>query len=580
MIRLAIFFLLILFFGGVARATQVKYNPHTGRLDFVGTSTTTLSAGSTNYIQNRRTLQSGATAYPAYLYCGSSASINGPFAIDGPGVSPFFNHSRLSYDPNTYDASLSLRSFGTTNGNTLDWTDYLGNNYGEITFIPTTSAGFSIKQSSSSVGSALLNRWTMGRSVGDHVFYDQLANPMVQFNPVGNSSFTIPVYLSTLTVTTQLKDSGLSAGTSGYIFTSRGSSLGPQWLPSSGGAGTPGGSSGQLQYNNSGAFGGSAAGTYATSGNLFTFTAQAATDVPITVNGASSQSANLQEWKDSGGGLVGYLGVGNIPFSVKCNAFTKLGASFLEDNGSANAFEMGYCAACGGAFMQSFNRTVGAFLPFYAAGDSLNLNTGPVGANAARLKINASGTVTINGADPSVVPFVVKANTSQTVNATEWQNTSGVTVASVSISGNMACSTVTARTDLFAGNARINGTVFTNTSNVFQVGTSSSVAITTSGHIETHQTTTPVVSSCGTSPTMASLSTDINGLINTGSGIFTSCTVTFANTWTTAPACIIEDQTSVLASPPKVTTTTSTMIIAGVTITPGDVVSYICFGNQ
>lgn len=37
--------------------------------------TSTVSPGSTNYIQNIATLQSGATGYPDYLYVGSSASI-------------------------------------------------------------------------------------------------------------------------------------------------------------------------------------------------------------------------------------------------------------------------------------------------------------------------------------------------------------------------------------------------------------------------------------------------------------------------------------------------------------------------
>jgi hypothetical protein len=44
---------------------------------FVSTTTTTsnLAAGSTNYIQNRTTLQSGTTAYPSFIYVGSSATI-------------------------------------------------------------------------------------------------------------------------------------------------------------------------------------------------------------------------------------------------------------------------------------------------------------------------------------------------------------------------------------------------------------------------------------------------------------------------------------------------------------------------
>lgn len=51
--------------------------------------------------------------------------------------------------------------------------------------------------------------------------------------------------------------------------------------------GSPGGSSGQLQYNDSSAFGGAAALTYAASGNHLTATAQATTDVPVKIKLAS-----------------------------------------------------------------------------------------------------------------------------------------------------------------------------------------------------------------------------------------------------------------------------------------------------
>jgi len=61
---------------------------------------------------------------------------------------------------------------------------------------------------------------------------------------------------------------------------------------------SPGGSSGQIQYNASGNFAGAAALTTA-SGNPLTVTAQSATDVPVVVKGAASQSGDLQEWKDS-----------------------------------------------------------------------------------------------------------------------------------------------------------------------------------------------------------------------------------------------------------------------------------------
>lgn len=76
---------------------------------------------------------------------------------------------------------------------------------------------------------------------------------------------------------------------------------GPQGPPGSGGGGTPGGANTQLQYNNSGAFGGTAAFTYATSGTLLTGTAQATTDTVLDIKDRASQSAATQRWLNSSG---------------------------------------------------------------------------------------------------------------------------------------------------------------------------------------------------------------------------------------------------------------------------------------
>ncbi len=59
---------------------------------------------------------------------------------------------------------------------------------------------------------------------------------------------------STCAITRALFDSNLTAGTSGYVFQSRGATLGPQWLPTS--SVSVGGSTKQIQYNNGGSLGG------------------------------------------------------------------------------------------------------------------------------------------------------------------------------------------------------------------------------------------------------------------------------------------------------------------------------------
>lgn len=64
---------------------------------------------------------------------------------------------------------------------------------------------------------------------------------------------------------------------------------------------SPAGSSGQVQYNNAGAFGGMTAVVYATSGTHLAITAQGTTIIPLCLKAAASQTANLAEFQTSAG---------------------------------------------------------------------------------------------------------------------------------------------------------------------------------------------------------------------------------------------------------------------------------------
>jgi hypothetical protein len=70
---------------------------------------------------------------------------------------------------------------------------------------------------------------------------------------------------------------------------------------------TPGGSSGQVQFNNAGAFGGAAAFVYSTTVTHVSITSQGATIVPFCVNGAASQSGNLIEARSNANALLFYV---------------------------------------------------------------------------------------------------------------------------------------------------------------------------------------------------------------------------------------------------------------------------------
>lgn len=114
----------------------------------------------------------------------------------------------------------------------------------------------------------------------------------------------------------------------------------------SGGGGSPGGSSGQIQYNNAGTFGGTPAIVYAGSGTHVTVTSQGSTVVPLCVKTAASQVAPAVEIRNSANTVMasiydtgGFYGVifqasGTI-ISNKNQSPTNLGIQFSYGGGSA-----------------------------------------------------------------------------------------------------------------------------------------------------------------------------------------------------------------------------------------------------
>lgn len=106
---------------------------------------------------------------------------------------------------------------------------------------------------------------------------------------------------------------------------------------------SPGGSSGQFQWNSSGSFAGTAAVVYATTVTHVTMTAQGATIVPLVVKGAASQTGNLTEWKNSAGTTIafinssGRLGM-NDPYSTPHSFSFEQRALLLRYNDSVTGF--------------------------------------------------------------------------------------------------------------------------------------------------------------------------------------------------------------------------------------------------
>lgn len=106
---------------------------------------------------------------------------------------------------------------------------------------------------------------------------------------------------------------------------------------------------------------------------------------------------------------------------------------------------------------------------------------------------------------------------------------------------------------------------------------------TLTGNVDTAGTYTtsgdvPAVSACGTTPSIASTGTDEAGKVTVGSGAIAggTCTVTFADTHTVAPACYCTNETA--ANLCRAVSTTTTLTLTGVAAS--EVIAYGCNFNQ
>lgn len=89
----------------------------------------------------------------------------------------------------------------------------------------------------------------------------------------------------------------------------------------------------------------------------------------------------------------------------------------------------------------------------------------------------------------------------------------------------------------------------------------------------------PVLSACGTSPAIATGSTDLSGRVTTGTGTPTGCVVTFASAFTATPSCAVVSQTAPATTTPAYTVSTTAITIVQAA---GDsrIYNYICSAMQ
>lgn len=90
--------------------------------------------------------------------------------------------------------------------------------------------------------------------------------------------------------------------------------------------------------------------------------------------------------------------------------------------------------------------------------------------------------------------------------------------------------------------------------------------------------TAPVLSSCGTSPSLSSDATDDSGTITVGSVSATACTLTFAAVRTNSPHCNITNQSMSVVNAMTYTESTTNFVVSMTGLT-GDKLDYNCTGN-
>jgi len=176
------------------------------------------------------------------------------------------------------------------------------------------------------------------------------------------------------------------------------------------------------------------------------------TVIPLVVKGAASQTANLQEWQDSAGNLLGritsngvtsFYGGSNIfPGDVRAGTSSYLTAALSV--ASRVATESGLVVrgfASQTVNLQEWQNSSGTVL---ANVDSAGFVNGSayrqIGGNSNGFGIGTISSVLTafgSGGNATVVPVVVRGASGQTANLTEWQNSAGTVLASVDAYGTL-----------------------------------------------------------------------------------------------------------------------------------------------
>lgn len=194
-----------------------------------------------------------------------------------------------------------------------------------------------------------------------------------------------------------------------------------------------------------------AANTFSVGGH--TINAEAAGVVPLTLNGASGQTADLLSANSQSFRVTSTAFVHGRGFRFKNGAASVSGVQgYIESEGATVVplRLMGAASQTANGFEYYQNGAGSASFGINSAGGAFTQNRLTVGGNS----VSSVSRLYVLESSASVIPFVVRGAASQTANLTEWQNSAGGVLAKVGSGG-----AVTASGDFntTAGWFRLNG---------------------------------------------------------------------------------------------------------------------------
>ena len=160
------------------------------------------------------------------------------------------------------------------------------------------------------------------------------------------------------------------------------------------------------------------------------------------------------------------------------------------------------------------------------------------------------------------------------------KGTGGVVITSTNAGPDLITHGLTVNNDGLSSAATDDFIVKGETSDTLLVVDASEDDIELGGLVETTGTAPTIVSAaCGTTPegVVTATATDMGGKITVGGGVITTCTMTFNQTWTIAPSCVVLNGTALAIFG---TSTATTLVLTSVTSMDADIIMYNCFGQE